>query len=67
MKNFEERNGYEEPEFMGEEETSEPELELTRKERRWVIWGALGASLLIGGVYIVGGALIIWLILTIGL
>ena len=66
MKNFEERNDYEEPDFL-EEEFSEPELELTRKERRWVIWGALGASLLIGGVYIVGGALIIWLILTIGL
>lgn len=64
MKNFEERNQYEEPDFF-EEESSEPELELTRQERRWVIWGALRAALLIGAVYIVGGALLIWLMLTI--
>lgn len=64
MENFEERNMYEEPDFL-EEEPLQPELELTRQERRWVIWGALRAALLIGGVYIVGGALLIWLMLTI--
>ena len=65
MKNFEERNDYEEPDFP-EGEFSEPELELTKQERRWVIWGALGAALLIGGVYIVGGALLIWIIQVLG-
>lgn len=65
MKNFEERNKYEEPDFL-EEEFSEPELELTKQERRWAIWGALGAALLIGGVYIVGGALLIFFMQMIG-
>ena len=64
MKNFEERNHYEEPDCL-EEESFEPELELTRQERRWVIWGALRAALLIGAVYIVGGALLIWLMLAV--
>ena len=63
MRLFEKRNFYEEPEFLDEEENFEPELELTKQERRWAIWGALGAALLIGGVYLVGGALLIWLIL----
>jgi hypothetical protein len=64
VRNFEERNTYEEPDFL-EEETFEPELELTRQERRWIIWGTLRVALMIGAVYIVGGALLIWLMLTI--
>lgn len=63
MRNFEERNTYEEPDLL--EETYEPELELTKQERRWVIWGTLRVALMIGAVYIVGGALLIWLMLTI--
>ena len=56
---------YEEPELL-EEENQEPELELTRQERRWLMWGVLRTALLIGSVYIIGGALLIWLILFFG-
>lgn len=55
---------YEEPDFL-EEENKEPELELTRQERRWLIVGVLRTALLIGSIYLIGAALLIWLILFI--
>ena len=55
---------YEEPELL-EEENEEPELELTRQERRWLIFGVLRTALLIGSIYLIGAALLIWLILFI--
>ncbi len=56
---------YYEPEIRDEEEPETPEFELTKQERRWVALGALKSALLIGLVYIVGGALLIWLLLTV--
>lgn len=54
------------PEFPGdEEEESEPEIELTREERRWIALGALKSTLLIALLYIIAGALLIWLMLAI--
>ena len=54
----------EEPELL-EEEPLAPEMKLSRQERRWIILGVLKGALLIGGVYIVGAALLIWLMLAI--
>ncbi len=42
---------------------NEPRFTLTRKERRWVALGALKSALLIGSVYLIGGAVLIWLML----
>ncbi len=54
------------PELQGdEEEASEPEIELTREERRWIALGALKSTLLIALLYIIAGALLIWLMLAI--
>lgn len=53
---------YEDPE---DEEIQKPEIKLTRQERRWIILGALKSVLLIASVYIIGGALLIWLLLKI--
>lgn len=64
MRNSEKDYLYGEPEEM-EEETLEPELQLTRQEQRWIIMGALKSALLIGGIYIVGAALLIWFLLAI--
>ncbi len=64
MRNSEKDYLYGEPEEM-EEETLEPELRLTRQEQRWIIMGALKSALLIGGIYIVGAALLIWFLLAI--
>lgn len=47
------------------EEIQEPEIKLTRQERRWVIMGALKSVLLIASVYLIAGALLIWLLLKI--
>lgn len=44
-------------------EREQPELELTREEKRWVALGALKSALLIGSVYLIGGALLIGLML----
>ncbi|MCH5201116.1 MAG: hypothetical protein J1F60_09160 [Oscillospiraceae bacterium] len=46
------------------EQPRKPEMqpfEMTRKERKMYIWGALGAALLIAGVFIVGLGLAILL------
>ncbi len=43
--------------------SNEPGFTLTRKERRWVALGALKSALLIGSVYLIGGAVLIWLML----
>ncbi|MBQ8856518.1 MAG: hypothetical protein IJ024_00085 [Lachnospiraceae bacterium] len=64
MRNSKEQNLYEESEVF-EEEPLEPELKLSKQEQRWIILGALKGALLIGAVYIVGAALLIWLLLTI--
>ena len=48
-----------------EEERERPELQLTRREKRWVALGALKAALMIGSVYLVGGAVLIALMLLI--
>lgn len=42
---------------------NDPMLTLTRRERRWVAFGALKSALLIGSVYLIGGAVLIWLML----
>ena len=48
-----------------EEEDKEPELILTKQERRWIAFGALKSALLIGAIYLIAGAFLIWLMLTI--
>lgn len=48
-----------------EEDIWEPDLELTKEEQRWVTLGALKSALLIGMIYIVAAALLIWLLLRI--
>ncbi|MCI9137073.1 MAG: hypothetical protein HFH48_05855 [Lachnospiraceae bacterium] len=48
-----------------EEEIERPELQLTRREKRWVALGALKAALMIGSVYLVAGAVLIALMLLI--
>lgn len=54
------------PELPGDEgEKSEPEIELTKEERRWIALGALKSTLLIALLYIIAGALLIWLMLAV--
>ena len=64
MRDSEKEYLYGEPEETAEE-ALEPELQLSRQEQRWIIMGALKSALLIGGIYIVGGALLIWILLAI--
>ncbi len=64
MNNQDDKRVYEEPDLM-DEENEEPKLELSRQERRWIIMGALKSALLIASVYIIGGALLIWFLLTV--
>lgn len=64
MREPEEQRNPEEWEFL-EEENREPELSLTRQERRWIALGALKSALLIGAVYLIAAALLIWLMLAI--
>lgn len=40
-----------------------PELQFSKQERRWIIFGALKTTLLIALVYLAGLGLIIWLLL----
>ena len=47
-----------------EEQEKKPEFELTKQERRWAALGAMKAAFLIGMLYVLGGALLIWLMLT---
>ena len=58
------RRFYEEPDLM-DEENEEPKVQLSRQERRWIIMGVLRTALLIGSVYIICGALLIWFLLTV--
>lgn len=44
-------------------EQEQPELQLTKEEKRWVALGALKSALLIGSVYLIGGGLLIGLLL----
>ena len=64
MRDSEREYLYEDPEEL-EEEPLEPELKLSRQEQRWIVLGALKSALLIGGVYLVGAALLIWILLAI--
>ena len=64
MRYSEKNDLYREPDEM-DEEPLEPELRLSRQEQRWIIFGALKSALLIGGIYIVGAGLLIWLLLAI--
>ena len=64
MNNQDDKRVYEEPDLM-DEENEEPKLELSRQERRWIIMGALKSALLIASVYIIGGALLNWFLLTV--
>ena len=64
MRYSEKNDLYREPDDM-DEEPLEPELRLSRQEQRWIIFGALKSALLIGGIYIVGAGLLIWLLLAI--
>lgn len=50
-------------EYVSDEDDRRPELELSRQERRWYALGALKSALLIGGVYVIGLAVIIGLML----
>ncbi|MGN0335447.1 MAG: hypothetical protein ACI4DV_07295 [Lachnospiraceae bacterium] len=60
----EDRSFYD-PEFSEDENPEEePKLQLTKQERRWVALGALKSALLIGSVYIIAAAILIWLMLT---
>lgn len=40
-----------------------PELQLTNREKYWVVLGVLKSSLLIGSAYLIGGAILIGLML----
>ncbi len=42
-----------------------PEIQMSGDERRGYIFGALGAALLIGGIFVAAGALAIWLMTVI--
>lgn len=59
------KRSWEEYDDSENEEIQEPEIKLTRQERRWVILGALKSVLLIASVYVIAGALLIWLLLKI--
>ncbi len=43
-----------------DEETSEQKHEMSRQDRRAVLLGTIGATLLIGAVFIVAGAIVIF-------
>ncbi len=63
----EEEKPFHEPDISDEEEqetSDRPELKLTKQESRWAALGALKAALLIGSVYLIGGALLIWAMLA---
>lgn len=57
------QNDFEDPEM--EEEYEEPQIQLTKEERRWFILGALKSVLLIASVYLIGAALLICFLLKI--
>lgn len=59
------KRSWEEYDDQENEEFQEPKIKLTRQERRWVILGALKSVLLIASVYLIAGALLIWLLLKI--
>lgn len=42
-----------------------PELQLTNREKYWVVLGVLKSSLLIGCAYLIGGAVLIGLMLLV--
>lgn len=54
-----------EPEVWEDEPEEKPEIQLTKEERRWIALGALKSALLIAAVYLIGAALLIWLMLVI--
>lgn len=64
MKNSEHQSNIEEWEFS-EEEDIKTEPSFTRQERRWIALGALKSALLIGAVYLIAAALLIWLMLVV--
>lgn len=45
------------------QETPDMQPEFTKEERRWAILGALKSTLLIGGAYLIGMAVVILLML----
>ena len=47
----------------GPEASAQPELELTKEERRSYMRGAIGATLLIAGIFIAAAAIVITLLL----
>ena len=47
----------------GPEASAQPELELTKEERRSYVRGAIGATLLIAGIFIAAAAVVITLLL----
>ena len=49
------------PRFRRRKEEAPSENEMSRDDRRAVMLGAIGAVLLIGGVFIVAGAIVIFL------
>ncbi len=49
----------------GETEAPRPEDQMSRDERRGYIFGALGAALLIGGIFVAAGAIVIFLLTVI--
>ncbi len=49
---------------MDTEMTTQEPLDLTRQERRFAIFGAMGAGLLIGGIFIAGLLAVILLMLV---
>ena len=64
MRYSEKDDFYEDPQEL-EEEPLEPELKLSKQDQRWIVFGALKSALLIGSVYLVGAALLIWFLLKI--
>ncbi len=49
----------------GETEQPRPEEQMSSDERRGYIFGALGAALLIGGIFVAAGAIVIFLLTVI--
>lgn len=64
MEQREEEMIYDEGETR-KEDSWEPEFELTKEEQRWVALGALKSALMIGMIYIVAAAILIWIMLKI--
>ena len=48
-----------------EENSWQPELEFTKEEQRWFALGALKSALMIGMIYVVAAAILIWVLLKI--